>query len=315
MFNSDPPSHTRLRSLVNKAFTPRVVEDLRPRIEALVDELLEDIGRRGAMEVISDYAYPIPITVIAEMLGVPRADRDIFRQWTQKIAVNLDPIRTPEQEATALEAGLRLRGYFSDILRERRKQRGADLISGLIHAQEESDSLSDEEILTMCNLLLIAGHETTVNLIGNGLLALLRHPEQRQRWQQDEGLARTAVEELLRFDSPVQLTGRVALEDLEVDGCTVRKGQAMVLLLGAGNRDPEQFANPEDLDLGREPNPHLSFGAGIHFCLGAPLARLEGQIALDRLVRRFPGMSLTQNEVGWRATVVLRGLKALPVTV
>ncbi len=310
----DPPDHTRLRTLVSKAFTPRVVEGLRRRIQDLVDGLLDRLAPQGGMELIADFAYPLPVTVIAEMLGVPPQDWERFRAWSHTLAASLDPMISGEQLQRALAARSALADYFRGIVAERRRAPRDDLITGLIAAEERGDVLSELELLIMCNLLLVAGHETTVNLIGNGLLALLRHPEEAERLRADPGLTETAVEELLRYDSPVQLTSRVAIEDVQVSGKLIRKGQEVITLLGAGNRDPEQFQDPDRLDLGRHPNPHLSFARGIHFCLGAPLARLEGQIALGTLITRFPTLRLTPARPQWRETIVLRGLASLPVS-
>jgi cytochrome P450 len=312
MLTLDPPDHTRLRTLVNKAFTPASVERLRPRVQVLVDEILSAAAERGRMEVISELAYPLPVTVIAEMLGIPPEDHQVFKDWSATLAANLDPIRSGELREDAFEARDALAEYLSEVVERRRRRPGDDLISGLLSAEERGDVLTHRELLTMCNLLLIAGHETTVNLIGNGLRALLANPDQFQRLQQDSGLIETAVEELLRFDGPVQLTGRVVVEATSVAGVQMKAGQFVMLLLGAANRDPEQFPDPDRLDLGRRPNQHLGFGRGIHFCLGAPLARLEGQVVLGAMVSRFPGLRLDGDPVQ-RDTVTLRGLEALPV--
>lgn len=310
----DPPDHTRLRGLVLKAFTPRVVERLKPRIQELVDGLLDEAARRGGLELVEDFAYPLPVTVIAEMMGVPLEDRDRFQQWSRVLAASLDPIQPAERLRQTEPARVALTDFFRDIIERRRREPREDLVSALVAAEEQGDVLTEQELLVMCNLLLIAGHETTVNLIANGTLALLRNPEQLERWRAGEVADETAVEELLRFDGPVQLTGRVPVEDIEVGGRSVSRFQPVIALLGAANRDPAAFAEPGRLDLGRQPNQHFAFGRGIHFCLGAPLARLEGQIALGSLVRRFPGVRLA-GEPRWRDQVVLRGLESLPVGV
>ncbi len=314
MLSADPPDHTRLRTLVNKAFTARTVERLRPRIHEITDRLLDEASEKGRIDVIADLAYPLPITVIAEMLGVPSSDRDTFRDRSSAIALSLGPLTPPEVQERAIAARDELVAYFSEVLERRRNDPGEDLITALLQAEEEGDVLSLGELLAMLLLLLIAGHETTVNLIGNGLYALLRHPDQMQRMREDPSLVRSGVEELLRFDSPVQLTGRVANEELDLAGRRVRPRQSVITLLAAANRDPEVFADPDRLDLARAPNPHLSFGAGIHFCLGAPLARLEGGIALTSLIRRFPGIGLAGEAPAYRPAIVLRGLERLPVT-
>jgi cytochrome P450 len=314
MLTLDPPDHTRLRTLVNKAFTPTTVSRLRPRIQALVDEILDKAEEEGSLEVIADLAYPLPVTVIAEMLGVPPEDYQIFKDWSATLAANLDPLRAGEMREAAFDARDALSEYLSGIVDKRRARPRDDMISALLAVEESGDALSHRELLIMCNLLLIAGHETTVNLIGNGLRALLTHPDQLERLRDEPDLIETAVEELLRFDSPVQLTGRVVSEDLEVGGVQMRPGHFVMVLLGAANRDPAQFPDPDRLDLARHPNQHLSFGRGIHFCLGAPLARVEGQVAIGSLVRRFPRLRLAGEPVQ-RDTVTLRGLESLPVAV
>jgi pimeloyl-[acyl-carrier protein] synthase len=314
MLASDPPHHTRLRTLVNKAFTARTVERLRRRIREIVDGLLDEVADKGEMEVISDFAYPLPITVIAEMLGVPASDRDFFRDASSKIAVALGPITDVSVGMAALEGRNQLIGYFNELIPQRKGDPRDDLISALLAAEEAGDFLSHGELLAMLLLLLVAGHETTVNLIGNGLLALLGHPEQFDRLRTDESIERSAVEELLRYDSPVQFTGRLVLQDVEIGGHLIKKGTGISTILASANRDPEVFADPDTLDLGRDPCPHLSFSAGIHYCLGAQLARLEGQIALSTVVRRFPNMKLATEALEWRPAPILRGLVALPVT-
>jgi cytochrome P450 len=317
MLFRDPPDHTRLRALVNRAFTPRVVEGLRPRIGQIVEKLLDRVQDARAMEVIADLAYPMPVAVISEMLGVPEGDRDSIKQWSADIARSLDAIGLPfdgdliERGRTARRA---LGEYFRGLIPERRKHPRADLLSLLIAAEEEGDKLSEAELLATCVLLYIAGHETTVNLIGNGLLALLRHPGELRRLCDDPGLIPSAVEELLRYDGPVQRTSRIAHADVEIGGRKIAKGAMVVVLIGAANRDPAQFSDPDRLDVARADNRHIAFGFGIHFCLGAPLARLEAQIALGTLLRRAPGLALATANPEWRESQVLRGLTALPVT-
>jgi pimeloyl-[acyl-carrier protein] synthase len=312
----DPPYHTRLRTLVNRAFTPRTVQRLRPRIEAIVEKALDRAAQRGGLELIEELAYPLPVTVIAEMLGVPAEDWPRFRAWSRALVASLDPLAGSDVRSVAamLDAREALGRYLSGIVALRREQPGDDLISGLLAVQDSGEGLSHGELVTMANLLLVAGHETTVNLIGNGVLGLLRHPEQLALLRERPGLIGAAVEELLRWDSPVQLTARVALGEFQLGDRQVERGEMLIALLGAANRDPEQFSDPDRLDLTREPNPHLSFGRGIHFCLGAPLARLEAQVAIGALVSRFPGLRL-----GGRPrrspTVTLRGLRRLPLSV
>jgi pimeloyl-[acyl-carrier protein] synthase len=313
MLVTDPPDHTRLRTLVQQAFTPRTVEQLRPRIETLVEEALRAAEERGGMDLVGDLAYPLPVTVIAELLGVPVQDRASFRRWSDALVGALDPVASTDRRAVALAARDALHTYLRRVIAERRAVPRDDLISRLVEAEEQGDRLSGPELLAMGVLLLVAGHETTVNLIGNGVNALLAHPDQLARLQQEPELIEPAVEELLRYDAPVQLTGRVALEELELGGRQVAPGQMVTLLLGAANRDPHVFADPEQLDLGRDPNPHLAFGRGIHFCLGAPLARLEAQIAIGALIRRFPSLRLA-GVPKRRPTVTLRGFASLPLT-
>jgi cytochrome P450 len=314
MLVTDPPDHTRLRALVQKAFTPRMIDQLRPRIVAVVGELLDRVAvKPESFDVIADLAYPLPVVVIAELLGVPPEDRVKFREWSATLAASLDPLVPPEVSERVLPARESLHGYLRGIIAERRREPRADLISALVAVEEQGDVLSEPELVLMCTLLLIAGHETTVNLIGNGMLALLSHPDQLARLRADPALIGSAVEELLRFDSPVQLTARIASEPLEVDGHAIERGQWVLPLLGAANRDPAQFPEPDRLDLGRNPNQHVAFGRGIHFCLGAPLARLEGQIAIGSLVRRFPHLSLAGKPVR-RDQITLRGLRSLPVS-
>jgi cytochrome P450 len=309
----DPPDHTRLRALVNKAFTARVVEGMRPRVQVIVDRLVGEALDRGSMDVVVDLAYPLPLTVICEMLGVPVADHALFREWSADLVLTLDPMMSPEVLVRANRATAGFAEYFRGLLAERRANPGGDLLTALIAAEDEGRTLTEDEMLSMCILLLVAGHETTVNLISNGMLALLRNPDQLEWLRDHPSSIRSAVEELLRYDSPVQLTGRIPLEDVEIAGSSIEKGQEVVAIMGAANRDPAQFRDPDRLDLGRTDNRHLSFGAGIHFCLGAPLARVEGQIAIATLVRRARKIELASADLQWRETVTLRGLKTLPV--
>jgi cytochrome P450 len=317
MLNADPPRHTRLRLLVNKAFTPGAVAALAPFIQRFVDGVLDAVGPRGRMDVIRDLAYPLPATVIAEMLGVPHADRDRFKQWsddTAALAGNLPGNLSEDVLRRAAEGMGELRVYFAGIVARRRVEPRDDLISALVKAQQEGDRLNEAELLANAVLLLNAGHETTTNLIGNGALALLRHPDQLRRLREDPALIPTAVEELLRYDSPVQFTSRVLKADLTLGGKQLRAGQTVLLLLGAANRDPAQFPDPDRLDVGRTDNKHLAFGLGSHFCLGAPLARLEGRIAFETLLRRLPGLRLAGPAPAYRPNFNLRGLEALEVT-
>ncbi|MBI4561578.1 MAG: cytochrome P450, partial [Candidatus Rokubacteria bacterium] len=297
--------------------TPRVVEGMRPHIREIVDGLLDKVQDAGTMDVIADLAYPLPITVICEMLGVPGSDRNRLRGWSLDIARSLDAIglpADPEVVARGVVARRALAEYFRDgLIAERRKRPQADLLSALIAAEEQGDKLSEGELLATCNLLLVAGHETTVNLIGNGLLALLRHPDQLNALREAPSLIESAVEELLRYDGPVQRTARIPNTDVEIDGRKIAKGEMVVALIGAANRDPAHFPDPDRLHITRGASDHVAFGWGIHFCLGAPLARAEAQIAIGTLLRRVPGLTLATTAPEWRETSVLRGLKALPV--
>jgi pimeloyl-[acyl-carrier protein] synthase len=312
----DPPDHTRLRGLVSKAFTPRMVERLSGQAQAIVDAALDAAARRGGLELVEDLAYPLPVTVIARMLGVPEEDWPRFREWSRVLAASLDPVATAIQDEAKLAeitaADRAIQEYLADVVARRRSEPGDDLISALIAVEERGDVLSERELVVMLVLLLIAGHETTVNLIGNGVLALLRNPDQLALLRSRPELLTGAVEELLRWDSPVQLTGRVVGEDCELGGRTLRRGEFVLTLLGAANRDPAQFSDPDHLDLTRDPNQHFSFGRGIHFCLGAPLARLEGRLAIGSLVRRFPDLRLDGEPVR-SETITLRGLRSLPL--
>ena len=316
MLMMDPPDHTRLRHLVNRAFTPRRVEErLRPRIEALVGELLAPLAGRGELDVMREFAEPLPAIVIAELLGVPAQDHRQFKQWSSELLAegSARAFEPGAQERTAALFG-RLREYMRGIVAERRRAPGEDLISGLIEAQAERDALSEGELISTSLLLLIAGHETTTNLIGNGLLALLRHPDQLARLRREPGLLENAIEELLRYDSPVQATVRIATEDVAIADAVLPKDAVAVVLLGAANRDPAVFPEPDRLDLARENVRHLSFGLGTHFCLGAGLARLEARLAFEGLLSRFPRLTLATDAPEVRPNPFLRGLRSLPVT-
>ncbi len=311
----DPPDHTRLRGLVAKAFTPRMVEGLRDRTGQIVAQLLDDALEAGEMDAVADFAYPLPVRIICHMLGVPAADEPRFHDWSAALARGLDPefLLSDAVRQARLEALTGFAEYFFSLLAERRQHPGDDLLSQLALAEEHGDTLSEVELLSTAILLLVAGHETTVNLISGGLLALLEHPDQLARLRAEPGLARSGVEELLRFVSPVQLTGRTMLEDLTVGDTVLEKGEFVLLLVASANRDPGAFEHPERLDLGRPDNRHLAFGFGIHHCLGAPLARLEAQVALPELLRRAASIELATGSVAYRENVVLRALRALPV--
>ncbi|MGP8060409.1 MAG: cytochrome P450 [Acidimicrobiales bacterium] len=312
----DPPDHTRLRALVAKAFTPRMVEGLRERTRQIVGQLLDDALAAGGMDVVADFAYPLPVRIICDLLGVPAVDEPLFCDWSAALARGLDPefLLTDEVRQARVDALLSFAEYFFGLLAERRRRPGADLLSQLALAEEHGDVLSEGELLSTAILLLVAGHETTVNLISGGVLALLEHPGELASLRADPGLARSAVEELVRYVSPVQLTGRTMLDDLEVGGQVLPKGEFVLVLVASANRDPAVFSDPERLDLGRPDNRHLGFGFGIHHCLGAPLARLEAQVAVPELLARAASIELATDTVTYRQNVVLRGLRALVVS-
>jgi pimeloyl-[acyl-carrier protein] synthase len=312
MLTMDPPDHTRVRKLVNKAFTPKRIAALRGHIESIVRELADEAQAKGTFDLIHDVAEPLPAIVIAELLGVPVEDHRQFRQWSSAM-INGFASPSAEARATGTEAARQIFDYLADIIAARRRAPREDLISAMIAAQEERDALTDAELLATGNLLLLAGHETTTNLIGNGTLALLREPDQWKRLCNERALLPTAIEELLRYDGPVQATVRVALEDVALDDHVIPEGALVLLSIGSANHDPDMFEDPDQLDLTRDPNPHLAFGFGTHFCLGAPLARLEAQLAFDMLTKRFPGLSLVEDRAVYRANPVLRGLTSLDV--
>ena len=314
MLLKDPPAHTHLRSLVHKAFTPRMIEHLRGRAQAITDELIDRVQAKGSMDVIADFALPLPITIIAEMLGIPAEDHARLNFWSTALLRTVDNVQAPELLQLGAEATMEFTAYIRAIIAERRKRPTSDLISALVAAEAENDALTEDEMVATSTLLLFGGYETTVNLIGNGTLALLRHRDQWEKLKANPALIKTAVEELLRYDSPVQLTGRSVMEDLVFAGYSFKRGQAIGLFIGAANRDPARFANPDRLDITRDPNPNVAFGSGIHFCVGAPLARMEAQVAFATLARRLPNLKLVSDTVRYRPIYVFRGLVELPVT-
>lgn len=311
----DPPDHTRIRRLVSKAFTPRRVEEMRPHIQEIVDGILDDAQERRELDVVMDLGYQLPVTVICEMLGVPKEDRHLFHEWSAGATRLLDGIIPADVRTRALDGAMQIINYLNGIIAERRRSPGVDLLSALIMAEEEGETLTEEELRSMSLLLFVAGHETTMNLIANGTHALLRHRHQLERLRNDPGLVRAGVEELLRFDGPVHLTGRTATQDLEVAGVPIERGQAVITLLAAANRDPSVFDDPDGLDVNRDPNPHLTFSQGIHYCLGASLARAEAQVAIGSLVQRFPSLELLTDPVRYRDHFILRGFEELRVAV
>ena len=314
MLMLDPPDHTRLRSLVSMAFTPKALEAWRPRIEAIVDRLLAEATSEGEVDMLEALAVPLPTMVIAEMLGIPTDDLPQFKLWSDHVSRTLEPTITPDELKLAQQSNKELAAYFEGIIEERRTDPRDDLVSQLIAAEEAGDQLAHDELQVTLRLILIAGNETTTNLIGNGLLALLRHPDQLERLRQEPELMETAIDELLRYDSPVQTDGRTALEDIEWNGELIKQGQQVFLLLGAANRDPAEFPDPDRLDISRGSKRHMSFGRGIHHCLGAPLARIEAQVALEKLLERYESLELA-GEPRFKDHIVLRGLRELPVDV
>jgi cytochrome P450 len=310
----DPPAHTRLRALVSKAFTPRMVESVRPRAQALADELLDAAASVGTLDVIGGYAMPLTLTVISEMLGVPIASREEMRVWAGVLVQAVDAKRDTAIYGTATAVTMQLVALFQGVLAERRAEPRNDLISELLQAHEQGDHLSEQELIVTATTLLLAGHETTVNLIGNGMLALLRQPDQLALLRERPELTPSAVEEFLRYEAPSQMASRVAPEEMEIGGQIVGRGEILNLLLGSGNHDPEAFSVPDRLDVTRANNRHLAFGTGMHYCLGAPLARLEGQVAIETLLRRFPMLRLSDDSAQapeWRETISFRGLRSL----
>ncbi|GII77535.1 cytochrome P450 [Sphaerisporangium rufum] len=312
MLDVEPPVHTRLRRLVSRAFTPRMVEELRPRVRRIAGGLVDAFVARGGGDLIAEVAEPLPVTVIAEMLGIPPADRHLLRPWSADICGMYElnpPVETQHRAARAAEE---FAGYLRSLAAERRREPGDDLISALARVVDEGDRLTEDELVGTCVLLLNAGHEATVNVTGNGWWSLFRNPGELARLRADPALLPRAVEELMRWDTPLQLFERWVFEDVEIGGVRVPRGAEVALLFGSANRDPEVFAEPDRLDLGRVDNPHISFGAGIHYCLGAPLARIELIESFGALLRAAPEMELVE-EPSWAPNYVIRGLTSLKV--
>lgn len=311
-----PEDHRRLRRLIQKAFTPRMIEGLRGRIEEISEELLDTIVGKGTrkMDLIEEYAFPLPIIVICEMLGVPLADQDKFRGWSNVI---MEGFNNPELHQASDEVMKAFVDYLQELITERRKHLQNDLISSLISVEEEGEALTEQELYALVFVLIIAGHETTVNLIGNGMLALLEHPEQKQMLLAQPEIIQSAVEEMLRFNGPAEISNiRWATEDVELDGKQIRQGDMLFVSLLSANRDSLKFQEPDTFDITRKVNDHIAFGKGVHYCLGAPLARLEGEIAVSALLRRMPDIRLEveEEQLEWRPGMIIRGVKAFPVT-
>lgn len=314
MLFRDAPTHTRLRGNVSHAFTPRTMERLKPKIQAIADHLAKRMAEESEPDLIASYAFPLPVIVIAEMLGVPPEDRELFKTWSHTFARILEGgDRPPEFAQQASTAAREITDYFRLLIAERRSAPCEDMISDLLAAQQQENALTEQELIATCVLLLVAGHETTVNLIGNGVLTLLNHPEQHALLIERPELIRSAIDEVLRFEGPVQMTGRIASADYEIGGQTIKRGQHVTVMLGAANRDPSQFERANRFDIGRTPNRHLAFASGPHFCLGAPLARMEGEIALAVLMERCPRMSLADGKPDWRPNMLFRGLNTMRV--
>jgi len=313
---ADPPAHTRIRSLITKSFTNAVVEELRPTIEEITNELVDGFAGKREVDLISDFAISLPVTVIGALLGMPASDRHLLKKWSDDIALFIADPRRGEKEALRAHAAYEeLRDYISSHIAARRRQRERDIVSYLIHAEENGSLLNDDEIISTVSVILFGGHETTTNLIGNGFLALFQNPEQLERLKKDDGLIPSAVEEFLRYDSPVQLMGRANREEMEIGGKMLPPGSRIIAVLGSANRDPEQFSDAEQLDIGRKNNRHIAFGFGPHFCIGAQLARVEAQIAFRTILSRFPKLQMSRQQLQWRPDLALRGLVSLKVTV
>lgn len=312
MLDREPPDHTRLRRLVARAFTPRFVEGLRPRVQRIMDGLVDRVVGAGSFDLIAELAEPLPVTVIAELLGIPEEDRRYLRPWSADICgmYELDPDEATARRAVA--AALEFSEYLRGLIRARRQEPTPDLIGQMVAVVDEGDRLTEDELIGTCVLLLNAGHEASVNGAGNAWWALFRNPDQLDRLREDRSLVPTAVDELLRYDTPLQMFERWVLEEVEVGGVRIGRGQELALLFGSANRDPEAFADPERLDVGRDPNPHLSFGAGIHNCLGAPLARMELATSFATILHRLPGLEL-EEEPEWKPGYIIRGLRDLRV--
>lgn len=309
----DDPDHKRLRSLVSQAFNPRVIEKMRSRTEAITKALLDEFHGKSDIDLIADFAGPLPTLVIADMLGVSLEDRDDFKRWSDDLIFGFDPMRNEETSKRIEASGEAMRAYFEKEIAARRRNPTDDLMSDLIRAQEEDDSLDDKEIMSMCTLLLIAGNVTTTDLLGNGLYALMTHPNQMTKLKADPTLIENAVEEMLRFDSPVTDSARLPFEDNDVAGCPIQKGLTTYTSLAAANHDPSIYPDPHVFDIEREDTHHQSFGGGIHMCLGAPLARLEAQIGINMFLSRFPNLHLAQKPAKRRHLPSFRGFETLPV--
>ncbi len=313
LISTDPPRHTKLRSLVSRAFTPRAVEELEPRIAKIANELLDKVADSGRIDLIKDFSYPLPVIVIAELLGIPSSDRDQFKQWSDEVVASADQI-VGGTSSNSEQVHKEMKEYFRGIMAERKLNPQNDLISALLAAEIDGEQLSEEDILSFCWLLLVAGNETTTNLIGNAVLTLLEHPEQLARLQENPALLSSAIEEALRYRSPVQAMFRITKEDTEIGGQTIPAGSRVIAWIGSANRDGEKFPDPDLFDISRSPNQHIAFGHGIHFCLGSPLARLEAKVALTAILRRLPELARVNNEPLEPARgFIVNGVTSLPL--
>lgn len=311
MFDKEPPEHTRLRGLVHKVFTPKRVESLRGQIQVICNQLLDEVMDKGEIEVLNDFAVPLPVNVISELLGVPESDRHLLRPWSNNIVAMYELDHTPEQERLAVQSSIEFADYLRHLAADRRANPQDDLITALVQVEEAGERLTMDELISTCVLLLNAGHEATVNVVGNGLWALLQHPEQMQKLVENPVLIPTGIEELMRFDTPLQLFRRWVLEDMEYGGYSFKQGDELGFMFGAANRDPLRFNAPNSLDVTRQDNPHITFGGGVHYCLGAPLARLELQIAYQTLLNRLPNLRLAGDVPQFKDAYVIRGLHDL----
>ncbi|WP_158736405.1 cytochrome P450 [Alteribacillus sp. YIM 98480] len=315
MVFNDPPKHTRLRLLVNKAFTPSAVEKIKPRIVEISNELLDEMANNEKADIIKDYAYALPILVISEMLGLPKNDRDKIKKWSDDLMLLVfGAVDVPDRHEKAQKSLQEMYDYLHDIASKRRENPQDDLISAIAFAGDGGDKLTTDEIISTCSLLVFGGHETTTNLIANGMMSLLTHPQAYKELKDNPSLISSAVEEFLRYEGPSKAMIRIAKEDLELGGKKIKQNERLLLVQASANRDPAKFTKPDKLDITRHPNQHLGFGRGIHYCLGAPLARVEGEIAIKQLIQRFPQMTLEDVQIEWQPTIINRALKRLPVT-
>lgn len=314
LFYMNPPEHTRLRGLVGKGFSSVVVERMRPHIQEIVDELLDKVRHKGSMDIVAELASPLSVSVISKLLGIPKEAQQQLHQWTNVLSRILDPLVSLKEYEAMNQATEEIQEYLRTLIADREKDPQEDFISNLIAAKDESDRLSQKELLAICTLLFGAGEETTGNTIGNGMLALLQHPNQMEQLKREPTMIQSAVEEVIRYDSAIQMLTRIATDNIEIGNQRIKAGEKIVLCLGAANRDPAQFPNPDELNINREQNQHVAFADSIHYCLGAALARLETQIAINTLIQTFPNLKLASNKLEWKKSIVIRGLKSLSVS-